>query len=114
MRHAVAQGHPYLGAVVLDSPLKAYAQKESPDDNDRDIPTATVNQSFYRWLSRWNGPGQVENEAVDPAVAKVLNAIEFTDSHTHGRQGISLYRAGLPTSQSSALPNLNGIDDFLG
>lgn len=117
MRHALAQGHPHLGAVVLDSPLKAYAQKESPDDNDRDIPTATVNESFYRWLSRWTGPGQVmvlENEAVDPAVAKVLNAIEFTDSHTHGRQGFYPYRAGLPTSQSSALPNSNGIDDLLG
>lgn len=47
MRHALAQGHPHLGAVVLDSPLKAYAQKESPDDNDRDIPTGTVNESFY-------------------------------------------------------------------
>lgn len=90
MRHALTQGHPHLGTVVLDSPLKAYAQKESPDDPDRDIPTATVNESFYNWLARWDGPGQVivlENEAVDPAVAAVLNAIEFTDSRAHGRQG---------------------------
>lgn len=117
MRYALAQGHPHLGVVVLDSPLKAYAQKESPDDTDRDIPTATVNESFYRWLSRWNGPGQVivlENEAVDPAVARVLKAIEFTDSHTHGRQGFYLSRADLPTPQSSALPDSDGIDDLRG
>jgi hypothetical protein len=89
MRHAMKEGHPHLGVVVLDSPLKAYAQKES-SDMDRDIPTATVNASFYGWLSRWNGPGQIvvlENEAVDPAIAAVLQPIEFTDSSTHGRQG---------------------------
>jgi len=79
-----------LGVVVLDSPLKAYAQKETADDMDRDIPTATVNASFYGWLSRFEGPGQIivlENEAVDPATAHTLNAIEFTDDHAHGRQG---------------------------
>lgn len=89
MRHAIKEGHPHLGVVVLDSPLKAYAQKESPD-TDRDIPTATVNASFYVWLSQWKGPGQIvvlENEPVDPAVAVVLKPIEFTDSFAHGRQG---------------------------
>ncbi|MFS0756127.1 hypothetical protein ABC383_15695 [Noviherbaspirillum sp. 1P10PC] len=90
MQHALKEGHPHLGVVVLDSPLKAYAQKESADNMDRDIPTATVNASFYGWLSRFEGPGQIivlENEAVDPATARALNAIEFTDDHTHGRQG---------------------------
>lgn len=89
MRHAMKEGHPHLGVVVLDSPLKAYSQKES-SDTDRDIPTATVNASFYGWLSRWNGPGQIvvlENEAVHPAIAGVLKPIEFTDSFIHGRQG---------------------------
>jgi len=90
MQHALKEGHPHLGVVVLDSPLKAYAQKESADNMDRDIPTATVNASFYGWLSRFKGPGQIivlENEAVDPATARALNAIEFTDDNTHGRQG---------------------------
>lgn len=90
MQHALKEGHPHLGVVVLDSPLKAYAQKESADNTDRDIPTATVNASFYGWLSRFKGPGQIivlENEAVDPATARALNAIQFTDDNTHGRQG---------------------------
>lgn len=90
MQHALKEGHPHLGVVVLDSPLKAYAQKEVADNTDRDIPTATVNTSFYGWLSRFEGPGQIivlENEAVHPATARALNAIEFSDDHAHGRQG---------------------------
>ena len=90
MQHALEKGHPHLGVVVLDSPLKAYAQKESVDNTDRDIPTATVNTSFYNWLSRFKGPGQIivlENEAVDPATARALNSVEFTDDDTRGRQG---------------------------
>lgn len=89
MQHALRNGHPHLGVVVLDSPLKAYAQKKTPD-NDREIPTATVNTSFYAWLARFQGPGQIvvlENEAVDPVTARALDAIEFTDDYTHGRQG---------------------------
>lgn len=90
MQNALKEGHPHLGVVVLDSPLKAYSQKESADNSDRDIPTATVNASFYGWLSRFNGPGQIivlENEAVDPATARALGAVEFTDDYTRGRQG---------------------------
>jgi len=89
MQHALRNDHPHLGVVVLDSPLKAYAQKETPD-NDREISTATVNTSFYTWLSRFQGPGQIvvlENEAVDPVTARALHAIEFTDDYTRGRQG---------------------------
>lgn len=90
MKHALKEGHPHLGVVVLDSPLKAYAQKDSVDNMDRDIPTATVNAKFYSWLSRFKGPGQIivlENEPVDPSTARALNAIEFTDDHNRGRQG---------------------------
>ena len=89
MQHALTNGHPHLGVVVLDSPLKAYAQKETPD-NDREIPTATVNTSFYAWLSCFKGPGQIvvlENEPVDAVTARALDAIEFTDDYTRGRQG---------------------------
>ena len=89
MQHALRSGHPHLGVVVLDSPLKAYAQKESPD-KDREIPTATVNTSFYAWLAHFQGPGQIvvlENEPVDPVTARALDAIEFTDDYARGRQG---------------------------
>ena len=74
---------------MLDSPLKAYAQKQSTD-TDRDVAIATVNDRFYSWLSRFEGPGQVivlENEEVDAAMAAALNAIEFTDDYAQGRQG---------------------------
>lgn len=90
MQHALKNGHPHLGVVALDSPLKAYAQKESADNADRDIPTTTVNASFYGWLSRFKGPGQIivlENEAVDPATARALGAIQFTEDYSRGRQG---------------------------
>lgn len=97
MKHALKMGHPHLGAVVLDSPLKAYAQKESTD-TDRDVPLATVNESFYVWLSKWSGPGQIvvlENEPVNPTVAAVLQATEFTDDHSEGRQGFYPPRGGI-------------------
>lgn len=104
MQHALRNDHPHLGVVVLDSPLKAYAQKETPD-NDREIPTATVNTSFYAWLSRFQGPGQVvvlENEVVDTVTARALNAIEFTDDYTYGRQGFYPPRPKItPPPQSS-------------
>ena len=67
MQHALEAGHPHLGVVVLDSPLKAYAGKDTIDNTDRDIPLATVNASFYGWLSSFKGPGQIivlENEAI--------------------------------------------------
>ena len=108
MQHALKDGHPHLGVVVLDSPLKAYAQKESTDNTDREIPTATVNASFYRWLSLFNGPGQVivlENEAVDLATARALDAIEFTDDYNRGRQGF------YPPRQVIAPPPSSASDD---
>jgi hypothetical protein len=97
MKHALEMGFPHLGTVVLDSPLKAYAQKESTD-TDRDVPLATVNESFYFWLSAWSGPGQIivlENEPATPAVAAALQATKFTDDYSAGRQGFYPPRPGI-------------------
>ncbi|MFT9638733.1 hypothetical protein ACMZ49_15555 [Alcaligenes phenolicus] len=97
MKHALEMGFPHLGTVVLDSPLKAYAQKESTD-TDRDVPLATVNESFYAWLSTWSGPGQIivfENEPVSPAVAAALRITKFTDDYSEGRQGFYPPRPGI-------------------
>lgn len=115
MQHALKEGHPHLGVVVLDSPLKAYAQKETADNTDRDIPTVTVNASFYGWLSRFKGPGQVivlENEAVDLATARTLNAIEFTDDNTRGRQGFYPPRTVIAPPPAPA-SNGTEFDDFV-
>lgn len=113
MKHALKMGHPHLGAVVLDSPLKAYAEKNSTD-TDRDVPLATVNENFYFWLSKWSGPGQIivlENELVHPVVAEVLQAIEFTDDYSVGRQGFYPPRLGIvPTSPSPAPEGEHGTD----
>jgi hypothetical protein len=114
MQHALKEGHPHLGAVVLDSPLKAYAQKESTDNMDRDVPTATVNASFYGWLSRFAGPGQIivlENEAVELAIARTLNVIEFTDDNTYGRQGFYPPRKVI-TPPSAPASDGTEFDDF--
>lgn len=114
MQHALKEGHPHLGVVVLDSPLKAYAQKESADNADRDIPTATVNASFYGWLSRFKGPGQIivlENEVVDSATALALDAVEFTDDFTRGRQGFYPPRPVIGPPQASA-SDRSQFDDF--
>lgn len=97
MKHALEMGFPHLGTVVLDSPLKAYAQKESTD-TDRDVPPTTVNESFYFWLSAWSGPGQIivlENEPAAPAVAAALHVTKFTDDYSEGRQGFYPPRPGI-------------------
>lgn len=97
MKHALENGFPHLGTVVLDSPLKAYAQKMS-DDTDRDVPLATVNECFYSWLSKWSGPGQIivlENEQASLEVIESLEATIFTDDYSVGRQGFYPPRPGI-------------------
>ena len=72
MQHALDNGHPHLGVVVLDSPL------------------ITVRDLFYDWLSKWTGPGQVivlENEPVKQDTASRLSPIEFSGVLDKGRAG---------------------------
>ncbi|MEX3954153.1 hypothetical protein AB4Y40_41605 [Paraburkholderia sp. EG287B] len=88
MENALAENLPHLGVVVLDSPLKAYADPKSTEI--KDVPSATVIGSFYTWLSAWNGLGQVivlENEDVDLATAATLNPTVFTRIRDNGRYG---------------------------
>lgn len=88
MQHALRSGHPHLGTVVIDSPLKAYADPKS--DENKDVPVATVTDKFYAWLSTYDGPGQVvilENEAIRSDTALHLRPIEFTGVKGLGRSG---------------------------
>jgi hypothetical protein len=98
MENALAENLPHLGVVVLDSPLKAYADPKSAEV--KDVPSATVVDSFYKWLSAWNGLGQVivlENEDVEPATAATLNPTVFTRIRGYGRYGFYPLRDGVRT-----------------
>jgi hypothetical protein len=91
MKHALEVGNPHLGVVVIDSPLKAYADPDSIEE--RGLPTQTLTDRFYAWLSTWNGPGQivvVENEKIRASTAEVLKPIVFTRRNDLGRAGFYL------------------------
>lgn len=88
MEHALEKGHPHLGVVVIDSPLKAYADPDS--DETYDVPVATVTEKFYEWLADFSGHGQIivlENERISAETAKKLNPIQFTKKIGVGRYG---------------------------
>lgn len=86
MQYSLSSGFPHLGVLVIDSPLKAYADREGPIGVD----PVTVAQRFYSWLAEWRGPGQItilENEKIAPDTARRVNAIQFTRRNDLGRAG---------------------------
>lgn len=86
MQYSLRSGFPHLGVLVVDSPLKAYADRDGPIGVD----PVTVAQRFYSWLAEWQGPGQItvlENEKIAPDTASRLNAIQFTRRNDLGRAG---------------------------
>lgn len=104
MEHALEKGHPHLGVVVIDSPLKAYADPDS--DETYDVPVATVTEKFYEWLANFSGRGQIivlENERISAETAKNLNPIQFTKKLGVGRYGFyPLRHVGLRIPSNSA------------
>jgi flagellar biosynthesis/type III secretory pathway chaperone len=89
MEHALVRGYPHLGFVVIDSPLKSYADPKS--NEQRDVNAATVTDRFYEWLTKWRGPGQVvilENQEIKAGSATLLQPLEFVgDGDGAGRTG---------------------------
>ena len=89
MEHAVGNGYPHLGFVVIDSPLKSYADPKSKEQ--RDVEVSTVTDRFYAWLAKWKGPGQLiilENQEIKSDSSKLLEPLEFVgDGDGDGRQG---------------------------
>ena len=109
MEHALERGHPHLGVVVLDSPLKTYADPDSTEDLE--VPPETVIDKFYGWLSTWSGRGQVivlENEPVKPETAALLDPIVFTRTRGKGRYGFYPLRDG---TNDSGLSQITGEHD---
>jgi hypothetical protein len=88
MEHALQEGHPHLGVAVVDSPLKAYADSKSSDDNT--VPTKTVLDKMYGWLAKWEGPGQIviiENGEVPLDLCPALSVTQFYGTAPGGRRG---------------------------
>lgn len=89
MEHSVGKGFPHLGFVVIDSPLKSYADPKSKEQ--RDVAVSTVTDRFYEWLAKWQGPGQLlilENQEIKDDAKAVLKPLEFTgDGDEDGRRG---------------------------
>lgn len=89
MEHAVGKGYPHLGFVVIDSPLKSYADPKSKEQ--RDVAVSTVTDRFYAWLAKWEGPGQLiilENQEIKVESSTLLKPLEFIgDGDEDGRRG---------------------------
>lgn len=89
MTHSLNEGHPHLGFVLIDSPLKAYADPKNQEG--REVPVLTVTDRFYQWLSKWEGPGQLiilENQEIRAELKSSLSPIEFIgDAIGEGRRG---------------------------
>jgi hypothetical protein len=89
MEHAVGKGHPHLGFVVIDSPLKSYADPKSKEQ--RDVKVSTVTDRFYAWLAKWEGSGQLiilENQEINLEAKALLKPLEFVgDGDEDGRRG---------------------------
>lgn len=89
MEHSVSKGHPHLGFVVIDSPLKSYADPKNREN--REVEASTVTDRFYTWLSKWNGPGQLiilENQEIKADSKDLLKPLEFVgDGDDEGRRG---------------------------
>lgn len=101
MEHAVSNGHPHLGFVVIDSPLKSYADPKSKEQ--RDVEVSTVTDRFYAWLAKWEGPGQLiilENQDIKIESSALLEPLEFVgDGDEDGRRG---FYPGTPKDTTEA------------
>ncbi len=89
MDYALREGHPHLGFIVIDSPLKSYADPKNRES--KDVAVGTVTNRFYDWLSKRSGRGQVvilENEEISEPAKGLLKPVEFIgEGSGEGRQG---------------------------
>lgn len=88
LSYSIDNSHPNLGCLIIDSPLKAYADPKN--SSDVTVPITTVRDSFYKWLADWKGDGQLivlENEPVNKNIYAQLKPVEFTGAQGSGRYG---------------------------
>ena len=88
LRHSMSFNSPHLGLVVLDSPLKAYA--DPSEAASQEVSIGTVTERFYSWLSTWETPGQIvvlENEEIEDDTAILIDPVQFSGRNNVGRAG---------------------------
>ncbi len=82
-------GHPHLGFIVIDSPLKSYADPKNQEN--KDVAAGTVTSRYYDWLSKRSGRGQIvilENEEISELAKALLKPLEFIgEGSGEGRKG---------------------------
>jgi hypothetical protein len=75
--------------VVIDSPLKSYADPKNKEN--KDVDAGTVTSRFYDWLSKRKSPGQIvilENEEINDPARGILKPTEFIgEADDKGRKG---------------------------
>lgn len=89
MDYALREGHPHLGFIVIDSPLKSYADPKNQEN--KDVAAGTVTSRYYDWLSKRSGRGQIvilENEEISELAKGLLMPLEFIgEGSGEGRKG---------------------------
>lgn len=102
MDYAIQCKNPHLGFVVIDSPLKSYADPKNRENQDVDV--GTVTSRFYNWLSMRDAPGQIvilENEEIQEPARSILNPLEFIgEGSGEGRRGF------YPVPEASSISDL--------
>lgn len=100
MQYSLETGSHHLGFLIIDSPLVTHKDPkhgiQSLDNNDdldmeiNDYTNISVAQKFYKWLTNYNGVGQIiiiENDAPNLDYMSNFNYIEFTGNEQFGRRG---------------------------
>ena len=80
MEHALENGYPHLGFVMIDSPVVTYKDPKHGSNNPNEALDSNVKDSFYKWLVARKGQGQIiiiENEEPDSTIMKSLGNTEF-------------------------------------
>ncbi|KFE69228.1 hypothetical protein [Hyalangium minutum] len=90
LRHCARSGRAHPGLVVLDSPLVAYKDPDSPGTDGARFRQAGVREAFYRALAGDLCPGQVivlENQEPPPDLSRGVVHHHFSKSDA-GRYGL--------------------------
>lgn len=87
MELAVQAGNPHIGLVVIDSPVLTY--RDPKYGSSGEIISEKVADKFFKWMAKWNGPGQLivlENEEPEPDTLELIPHTVFVGPTGNGRR----------------------------